>query len=476
MRRMTGMDALFLYNEIPTQHMHTLKVTILEPEDPAGYSFERERDKLTAGLGRLPPFRWRVVPTQFSLNHPLWLEDPDLDIDLHVKRAALPPPGGREELCEFISEIASTPLNRSRPMWKLWMVEGLENGRIAAVAKIHHSVADGHASARLLADFTTPTPGELPSSSEHAERDWHPEPIPSKPRLLWMGLVDLVRFLATRLPRFVRGFAAARRRKAASRAEGAPQPPQPFSGPDTSFNGVLSAGRRFAYASLSLDDARVVKEAFGGTLNDVVLATVASSVRRYLQERDELPDAPLVGWMPTDTRTPEQEDSYGNCVAAMYVNLCTDIEDPTERLLAIQRASAVSKRDFDDTEGARLSDFFDFVPPFVSSLLMSRLATIMKRRGRPSQANLIISNVRGASTPLFSQRTPLRALFSIGPLLEGVGLNITAWSYQSQLNFSLLADRKMVPDLWVLADGLVDALAEYVKLAGERSASKDVDV
>jgi WS/DGAT/MGAT family acyltransferase len=474
MRRMSGLDAMFLYNEIPTQHMHTLKVAILEPEDPANYAFEAERRKLAQGLGRLRPFRWRVVPTPFHLNHPLWIEDPDFDLDLHVKRAALPAPGGREELADFISEIASTPLDRTRPMWKLWLVEGLEDGRIATVAKVHHSLADGHASAELLTSFASTRPGE-PSEAAIGGDSWQPEPVPSKTWLLWRGFVDLLAFLKDGVPRYTRAFAAARRRKAAREREGGERSPAPFSGPDTVFNGVLSSHRRFAYMTLSLPDAKLVRKAFGGTLNDVILAVVSGALRRYLAERDQLPEPPLVAWIPMDTRAPDDEPGFGNHSAVMYENLCTDIEDPVERLLAIQRCSAISKRDFADTEGARQSDFFKFVPPVVSALLMSRVSTFLKKRGRPSQANLIISNVKGPTTRLFADRTPLQALYSIGPVLEGVGLNITAWSYGDQLNFSLLSDRKMLPDLWPLADGLRDSLAELTKLATERASAESTD-
>ena len=473
MRRMSGLDAMFLYNETSTQHMHTLKVAILEPEDPATYAFERERRKLAEGLGRLPPFRWRVVPTPFHLNHPLWIEDPELDLDLHVKRAALPAPGGREELADFISEVASTPLSRDRPMWKLWLVEGLADGRVATVAKIHHSLADGHASAELLTRFAGTRPGEIPESDGGAGDPWRPEAVPSKGWLLWRGFVDLLAFLADGVPRYARAFAAARRRKAARLREGAPRSPAPFSGPDTLFNSVLSSHRRFAYTTLGLPDAKLVRRAFGGTLNDVILAVASGALRRYLAERDQLPEQPLIAWIPMDTRAPEDEGGFGNHSAVMYQNLCTHIEDPVQRLLAIQECSAVSKRDFADTAGARQSDFFKFVPPVVSALLMSRVSTFLKKRGQPSQANLIISNVKGPTTHLFSDRTPLQALYSIGPVLEGVGLNLTAWSYRDQLNFSLLSDRKMLPDLWPLADGLRESLAELTKLATERAATTE---
>ncbi len=469
MRRMSGMDAMFLYNEIPTQHMHTLKVAILDPlAGGEQYSFEQERALLAATLDRLPPFRWRVVPTPFALNHPLWVEDPDFDLDLHVHRAALPEPGGRKELCEFVSEVASRPLDRTRPMWEMWMVEGLEGGCVASVIKLHHSLADGHATADLLNDFLTARQGELPPAPA---KDWKPDPIPSRPQLLWRGLVDLVPFLWRGIPGLVRAVKTARERKAAHIAEGVEQPPEPFSGPDTSLNAVLGAQRRFAYTTLPFQTVRKTAHAFEATVNDVLLAVAAGAVRRYLLERGDLPDAPLVAAVPTDMRPPEEERRYGNHVSVMYVNLCTDIDDPSERLLAIHDATQAAKLELEDTAGARLADFFEFVPPIISRVLMSRAQTRMKKLGRPSQANLIVSNVRGPAQPLFHDRLPLREFYSIGPVLEGMGLNITGWSYNDRMNVALLADRAMVDDLSPLVDGLRDALDELHKVAVERAAS-----
>ncbi|MBW2245364.1 MAG: wax ester/triacylglycerol synthase family O-acyltransferase, partial [Deltaproteobacteria bacterium] len=420
MRRMSGMDAMFLYNEIPTQHMHTLKLAILDPPGGAeGYSFEEERKLLASTLDRLPPFRWKVVPTPFAINHPLWIEDPDFDLDLHVHRAALPEPGGRKELSEFVSEVASRPLDRTRPMWEMWMVEGLEGGRVASVLKVHHSLADGHATADLLNQFLTARGGELPPPPEQA---WKPEPIPSRAWLFWRGVVDLVPFLWRGIPSLVRAVRAARKRKAIHLAAGVEQPPPAFSGPDTTLNTVLTSHRRFAYATLPFQTAKQTAHAFGVTINDVLLAVVSGAVRRYLLEHRDLPSAPLVACVPTDMRTPEQAGTYGNHVSVMYVNLCTDIEDPAERLMAIHRATQAAKLELEDTAGARLADFFEFVPPVISRVLMSRTQTHMKRLGRPSQANLIVSNVRGPSEPLFHDRLPLGEFFSIGPVLEGMGL------------------------------------------------------
>ena len=473
MRRMSGMDAMFLYNEIPTQHMHTLKLAILDPPPgPEGYSFEKERDLLEATLDRLPPFRWKVVPTPFSINHPLWIEDPDFDLDLHVHRAALPAPGGREELCDFIAEVASRPLDRTRPMWEMWMVEGLEGGRVAAVIKIHHSLADGHATADMLNEYMTARAGEIPPAPEKA---WQPESVPSRAWLFWRGVADLVPYLFRGLPVLFRAVRAARQRKAEALEAGVEQPPAAFSGPNTMINALLTSHRRFAYTTLSLADVKETAKAFGATVNDVLLAVVSGAVRRYLLERDDLPSESLVACVPTDTRSPEQSKTYGNHVSTMYVDLCTGVEDPSERLAAIHRATEASKVELEDTKGARLPDFFEYVPPVISRMLMSRTQTHMKKLGRPSQANVIVSNVRGPAEPLYHDRLPMREFYSIGPVLEGMGLNITGWSYTDRMNIALLADRGMIPDLAPLVDALSDSLEELHKAAIERRAADSPD-
>jgi WS/DGAT/MGAT family acyltransferase len=468
MRRLAGVDALFLYNETPTQHMHTLKVGILDPSaNPEGYSFEHEKEKLASRLHRVPPFRWKVVPTPLALHHPLVVEA-EVDLDFHVRRAAVPAPGGPRELAELISEIASRPLDRSRPLWELWMVEGLAGGRVASVAKIHHTLADGVASVELLNRLMTHEPGE---EVPHDAPPWTPEPVPPPRERLRLALRDLARFLPRYAAKILRAARAARRRHAASLARHVEQPPAPGSGPDLPINRVISAQRRFAWAEVPLADADAVRRAFGGTLNDVVVAVIAGAMRSWLARRGELPDAPLVGQIPVSTRSPEERGTWGNRVTAIYVGVHSEIEDPVERLRATQRATRAAKLELEDTRGARLSDWLELFPPFVSQLVFSRLPTWAKRRGRPSQANLTISNVPGPKEPLWYGRSLLAGFTSVGPVLEGIGLNVTVWSYVDRLAFGVIACRDAVPDAWELADAIRTAMEELGKAAAAAPAA-----
>jgi diacylglycerol O-acyltransferase / wax synthase len=467
MRRLHGADALFLYSETPAQHLHTLKIGIIDPtENPEGYSFEHEKEKLATRLHRVPPFRWRVVPTPLALHHPVWVESL-VDLDFHVRRAAVPTPGGTRELCELVSEIASRPLDRSRPLWELWLVEGLEGGRIAAVSKIHHTLADGVASAELLNEFLTRTPDE---EVLHAAPPWAPEPAPAWRQRLALGLRDLWQFLPRAIRELARAIRETRRREAAGHAEPLPAPPRPGTAPPTSLNGVLSAQRRFAIASLSLSDARAVRRAFGVTLNDVVVAMVAGALRAYLAPRGELPAVPLVATIPVSLRTPEDAGRYGNHTGAMYVALRSDLADPVERLEATRLATRAAKQHFEDTRGAQLADWLELFPPVVTQLVFSRLPTWLKQLGRPSQANVIISNVPGAGDCLYYGRSKLTDFFSVGPLLEGIGLNVTVWSYADRLELSLLACRDAVRDPWELISALRAEFEALVKAAPARSA------
>ena len=466
MRRLAGVDALFLYNETPTQHMHTLKVGIIDPSgNPEGYSFEHEKEKLAARLHLVPPFRWKVVPTPLALHHPLVVES-EVDMDFHVRRAALPSPGGPRELGDLISEIASRPLDRSRPLWELWMVEGLEGGRVASVSKIHHTLADGVASVELLNQLLTHEPAE---EVPHDAPPWAPEPIPPPLERLGLALRDLARFLPRYLAKVLRAAREARRRHADSLARHVEQPPAPGSGPDLRINRVISAQRRFAFADLPLADARTVASASGATINDVVVAVIAGAMHRWLAGRGELPSVPLVGQVPVSTRAAEERKSFGNRVTAMYVAVPAQIEDPVERLRATQRATRAAKLELQDTRGARLSDWLELFPPFVSQLVFSRLPTWTKRLGRPSQANLTISNVPGPTEPLWYGKSRLAAFYSVGPVLEGIGLNVTVWSYVDRLAFGVIACRDAVSDPWELARAIRASLEELVKAVATAS-------
>ena len=250
MERMTGLDAGFLYMETPTLHMHTLKIAVIDPANvPGGYRFELLKEVLASRLHHLPPFRRRLVEVPFGLHHPVWIEDPDFDLDYHVRRVAVPAPGGQEELDELISQIASHQLDRRHPLWELWVVEGLEHGHIGFVAKIHHSAADGVAAAMLANVLRV-------GDDDDVDR-WQADEVPSDWELFAGALKSLPALGLVHLPQLLwRTFQGVFRLVRRRRAGGGELPPPPFSAPAVSFNRALTPHRRFVFCSLPLDDSR----------------------------------------------------------------------------------------------------------------------------------------------------------------------------------------------------------------------------
>jgi len=464
--RLHGADALFLYAETPTQHMHTLKIGIHDP-GPSGYSFEHEKQKLASRLHRVPPFRWRVVPTPLALHHPIFLES-EVDLDYHVRRMAAPSPGGPRELAEIISEIASRPLDRNRPLWEMVLVEGLAGGRVASVCKIHHTLADGVASAELLNEFLTHDPGEeLP----HDAPSLRVEPTPPPRARGVAALRELMSFLPRSARDLVRATRAARRRAQESHARHDDLHLRPVRAPRTLLNGVLSAQRRFACFTLPVAEAHAARKALGLTVTDFVLVLVAGALRANLSRCGALPDARLVASVPVSLRTDEDRGRYGNHTGVLSVELATDVADAAERVRETQLASERAKRRFRDARGAHLADWLELFPPLLSRAVFSRLPTRMMRAGRPPQANVIVSSVPGARERLYYGETPLAEFYSVGPLLEGIGLNVTVWSYGDALSVAVLADRDLVRDAWEVVADLRAAFEELAKCGAASSGA-----
>ncbi len=467
MERLTGLDAGFLYMETPTQHMHTLKIAILDPSTvPGGYRFERVKEVLAERLHLLPPFRRRLVEVPFNLHHPVWIEDPDFDLDFHVRRVAVPAPGGQEELDELISQIASHQLDRRHPLWEVSVVEGLEHGHIGFVTKIHHCMADGVKAAELLVNVFDARPDAIAPAPP--DPPWRPEAIPSGPHLLGQAVVAIVRALfgvPALLTRTVRGFRAVARR----RRSGEVSPPLPFSAPTTTFNTALTPHRWYVSTSLSLDDVKAVKSALGATVNDVVLAACAGALRRYFEARRELPDRPLIAGVPVSTRT-EENGRLANSVSNLFASVPIHLDDPVARVTAVHEVMKGAKEQLNLLGAEMLADWSELTPPRPYAALNRAYSRFrLAERHRPP-INLVISNVPGPPQPLYVGGAKLLSIYSMGPILENIGLNITVWSYLEQMNFGIVACRETMPDLRSLVGHLHDALAELKKAAASASS------
>lgn len=468
MERLAGIDASFLYLETPAVHMHTMKVAVLRPAPGVDYTVERMKEDLRARLHLLPPLRRRLVEVPLGFHHPMWIEDLDFDLDWHVRSATLPPPGGPHELDEIVGLVASVQLDRRRPLWELWFVDGLADGRVAAVVKIHHAVADGAAVAALLANVMAPGLRDL--SSAPPDETWAPEPVPSRGRLLREALGDHVR-QARGLPALVRrtarGLAAVRER----RRSACVVPPRPLvDAPRTSLNGSLTARRAFVSTALPLDDIRAVRAAFEVTLNDVLLALVAGTLRRYLARRGELPAEPLVAEVPVGTDSAAVQRLSGNRLSNIFTSLCTDVEDPVARLQRIRDVMRAAKELHEMLGSDLFASWIAYAPPRPTSWWMRLYtATHLVNHHRPP-VNVIVSCVPGPRERLAWSGGTLEAIYSVGPLVEGTALNVTAWSYVDQLCVGVLACPDLVADVDGIARGLHEALAELVRAAagGER--------
>ena len=458
METMTGLDAKFLYSETPTAHMHTVKVVVADVSALKGeFSYDTLIEILADQLCRLPPFRRRVVPVPWGLGHPVWVEDPEFDLKRHISRRVLAGPACDRELAAVVADFAGIPLARDRPLWELLVVEGLDGGRIAVVAKIHHAVADGSAVVALLQNVVQGA-GVEPSGEPDVDA-WRPEPLPTRRELLRMAAHDhVVRWKG--LPRFVVQSVRRARASEARRRSFAVKPPLPLHHiPKTSFNVSLTSERTFAMTKLPLEDLKSIRRTAGTTLNDVYLCLCAGALRRYLLDSGELPARPLVASVPVST-DPNVARMSGNRVDNLYVSIGTDIADPVQRLEHIRSMTAASK----EVRSVLGHDLFgqraDFVPPQIyhSAVRLWTRSHIADRVHPP--LNVVLSNVAGPRERIFFGPIQLEDLYSVGPILEGIGLNITAWSYEQTLGVSLLGCPVSVPDPWLIVDALHAALEE----------------
>ena len=467
MQRLTGLDATFLYLETPSIHMHVASTGIFDPSDvPEGYSFEKVKGMVENRLPLLPPFRRRLVTIPFGLHHPLWIEDPDFDINYHVRRAALPSPGGSKELAEFAADVMSRPLNRDRPLWEMYVVEGLEGGYIACVTKTHHAAIDGVSGAELTANLLDLSPETV--WLDPAEDTWQPDRIPSEAELVGFAVQSLARqpVAAVKAVRRTAEMALNLRRR--NREPNATPPPAPFSAPSTSINSAISPHRKFAFTQMSLDDVKHVKNTLGGTVNDVVLALCSGALRRYFDGKGEQVDGSLVGMIPISVRAEDEKGAMGNRVSSMLVDLASNVDNPLERLATIRNATKNAKEQDKAIGADTLTNWTEFAAPAVAARA-ARLYSQMKiaDRHRPI-FNVTISNVPGPPFPLYSAGARMIALYPMGPVADGGALNITVMSYMDTLNFGLVACAETVPDVDDIAHHLDDALDELLKLANAK--------
>jgi WS/DGAT/MGAT family acyltransferase len=476
MRQLTSLDTQFLALENGRQSGHVGGLAILDPSTAPGGSLEcGDIQALVAErLPMLPPLRWRLAEVPLGLDYPYWVEDDDFDLDFHVRELGLAAPGDDRQLAEQVARIVARPLDRARPLWELYLIHGLEGGRMAMLTKIHHAVIDGMSGAEIMGLLLDLSPEGRELSEP--EPNWG-DPKPGDLEMLVRGLLGVPRYplrALRSLPAAVPNLeetpfaglpGAATVGRVTGRLQGllggtAHTARPAVRAPKTSFNGRISPHRRFAFGKIDLDRVKAVKNAHGCTVNDVVVSMCAGAVRRWLLEHDELPDDPLVAQIPISVRSDDQAGTYGNRIILLGAPLFTDEPDPFRRLARTHEALAEMK----DRRGALpaelLQDANHFIPPAVFSRaarLTFSLAT--SGAGRPTW-NLVVSNVPGPQFPLYCAGAKLVANYPVSVITDAMGLNITVMSYMGHMDFGIVADREQMKDVWCLIGWLEDALAE----------------
>jgi diacylglycerol O-acyltransferase / wax synthase len=469
MDRLTSFDTSFLANERSNGHMAIGAVLTCEGEPPGQEDFVAH---IRSRVHLLPRLRQRLAFPPLRLGTPFWVDDPKFDLDNHLRRVKLPEPGGEAEFHELVGEVLSPPLDRSRPLWQLVLVEGLEGDRFAIVYKTHHALADGFSAVDIGKLLFDPEPNPVPSREE---APWDPQDPPSRPALLARavsGVWATARRLGRWLGKASREPGRARKRAADGLAgvwEVAWNLARPA--PKVPLNVEIGQARSFAWAEFSLADFKRIKNSLDVTVNDVILAATAGALRRWLHEREVATDGmEMKALVPVSVRTIDEEGELGNRLTAMRGPLPVGVADPVERLTAVHagmEALKSSKQPLGAEAIWGLNDWFrDFAPPV---LLRPTAAINFSTR----LFNLLVTNFPGPQIPFYVLGREVVGVFPVGFLARRHALAIAIVSYNGRVGFGILADRDVVPDAERLSAYLGDAVEEL--LAAARIASDDSD-
>jgi diacylglycerol O-acyltransferase / wax synthase len=476
MYRLRGSDAYTIYSGTHSSPFVTMKTAIYKPVDPEDIphvSDIRRFVKAGMALHGSKGAGMRVMRVPLDIHHPVWVSDPEFSIDDHIYHIILPSPGNKAQLCDFISDLMGRPLDPNRPLWEAWIVDGLEDGRIAVVAKNHHVLADGMTTANIIARSHMKT-----DATDAAATAMVAEPIPGKARLMWDALLDLGRSYTVELPAYYQHLKQAREGSRSLKAAG-DDAPAPFTAPHTVLNEQGGRYRTYRYEMASLAELKAVSKKLDCTLNTLVMGICAEALRRYLLDVDSLPESPLIVGMPmgdqggANLKSLLHSDIHNNSLAVAFVPLDLTIADFEDRLQAIKRGSAAGIDSVRRSNGRRFDNYLDFLPGTFIRLLNSMMDLRQSKKQGP-YVNLPISNVPGPRGTLYAVdgRLELVELLSTGNLMDVGALNITVWSYVDNLCFSCYYRKGAMPDPEKLNTYLGEILREIpAKYLGEIKTS-----
>ena len=452
--RLTGLDSSFLHLERSGAHMHVASTALFEGPPPGHEEF---REHIRSRLHLVPRFRQKLRFVPLGQGRPVWVDDPHLNLDYHVRRTALPPPGSEQQLRTLAARVFSQQLDRSKPLWEMWLVEGLEGGRFAVVGKSHHALVDGVSGIDITTVLFDAAPDPAPVSDDG---EWLPRPEPSGAKLLGDALIER----ATSPREFARGVRAAfrgPRQVASTLLEGAEAAGKMIgagiAAPSSPFNVEIGPHRRFTWVSGDVAEFKRIKNAHGGTLNDVVLSVVTGALGNYLRARGhDTSELELRAMVPVSVRAEDEHGALGNKVAAMMAPLPVWCEDPVERLKLISASMGDLKQSGQAVGAQILTGLSDFAPPTIA-------AQAARLTPRQRFFNLVITNIPGPQFPLYLLGREMEGIYPMVPLAQRQALCVGIFSYNGQLNFGLIGDYDAMADLDSFSLDLEGALEEISK-------------
>ena len=457
--RLTGLDSSFLHLERDSAHMHVAGCSVFVGDAP---SYDELVEAIESRLHLVPRYRQRLAFVPLNQGRPVWVDDPHFKVRYHVRHTALPRPGGDAELKRLAGRVFSQALDRSRPLWELWLVEGLSDGRFAVLTKTHHALVDGISGVDIATVLFDTSAEPLPVAPP--EHEWVARPLPSQAQLLADALLE-----RTTVPaEVVRGARATLRgpRTVAARfgrafgSVGALAWTGLQAAPPSPFNVRIGPHRRFTWVGADLGQFKAIKNSLGGTVNDVVLAAVAGALGGYLRLHGHgTDDVELRAMVPVSIRADVERGALGNRVAAMWAALPVGITDPVARLQTISEEMHGVKQSGQAVGAEILTRLSGFAPPTI-------MAQAARLQARQRLFNLVVTNVPGPQFPLYLLGRELEAIYPMVPLAENTALGIAILSYNGQLNFGLVADYDALADVEVLADELRASIEELAAVAG----------